>query len=144
MIQSFSREELKKDVFAFLHKVQSDLENHITSLDRQINALHKEITLEFQQLSNSKLESIVELSRVYKLKMKDCARDLIKIEEARKELNELIQLIKEKLTQELQGYDLDYLCQFFFSKIELNYEFIIYHVTFGAYFESEEYDEHRA
>lgn len=76
--------------------------------------------------------------------MRDFALDLIKIEEARKDLNEHIQLIKETLIQELQSYNLYYLCQLFFSKIEISNEFIIYHVTFGAYFESEGYDEHRA
>lgn len=144
VIHSFSYEKLKKDVFAFLHQIQTDFENQITSLDRQVNALHKEITLGYPELSNSKLKSLVELSRENKLKMRDSALDLIKIEEARKDLNEHIQLIKETLIQELQSYNLYYLCQLFFSKIEISNEFIIYHVTFGAYFESEGYDEHRA
>lgn len=144
IIQSFSHEKLKKDVFAFLHKMQSDLKNQITSLDRQLNALHKEITLGYLKLSGSKLESLVELSRAYKQKMRDSNQDRIKIDEARKNLNAQIKLIKETLMQELQSYNLYYLCQLFFSKIEVSNEFIIYHVTFGNYFESEGYDDHRA
>lgn len=113
-------------------------------MDRQINALHKEITLGYLKLSGSKLKSLVELSRVYKQKIRDSTQDIYKIEEARKDLNTQIKLIKETLMQELQSYNLYYLCQLFFSKVEISNEFIIYHVNFGAYLESEGYDEHRA
>lgn len=144
IVQSFSYEKLKKDIFSFLHKIQEDFKNHINRLDRQINSLHKELTLGYLELSDSKLKSLVELSREYKLKIRDSAQAIFKIEEAQKELNELIQLIKKALIQELQSYNLYYLCKLFFSKVEINNEFIIYHVTFGAYFENEGYNEYRA
>lgn len=144
IIHSFSHDKLKKDVFAFLHKLQKEIENNIISLDRQINALHKVMTFEFTELSKRKLESLIELSRAYKQKMMDSSQALYKIDEARKNLNEHIKLIKETLLQELQSYNLFYLCKLFFYKIEVSNEFFIYHVTFGEYFESEEYDEHRA
>ena len=144
IIQSFSYEKMKRDIFSFLHKIQCDLENKMISLDRKLNVLDKEITLDFTKLSKSKLESLIELSRKCKQQMQDCNVELFKIETARKDINEYIKLIKETLVQELTSYNLYYLSQLFFSKIEINNQSLIYHITFGDYFESEEYDDLRA
>lgn len=144
IIHSFSHEKLKKDLFIYLYRTQKDFENRITTLNRQLDKLHKEITLKYLHLSEAKLKHLVQLSREYKQTIKDSYLVLTKIEEARKELNDHIQLIKEKLVQEIQGYDLYYLCQLFYSKIEISDKWIGYHVTFGDYFEGEGLDEYRA
>lgn len=144
ILNGFSSEKMKEEVFAFLKCLETDAEHKVIVLNRQLNHVHKEMTEKYDFKNSSSLKKWIQESRNIKQEIKDLHINLLKIEEARNGINEHIQIIKNNLATEIQGYDLYFLCSLFFSKIEVSEKSLIYHVTFGRYFESEGYHELRA
>lgn len=144
ILSRFSSEKMKKDVFAFLKCLDANFEHKMIVLNRKLNHVHKEMTEKYDFKNNSSLKRLIQESRSIKQEIKDLHINLLKIEEARNGINEHIQIIKNNLATEIQGYDLYFLCSLFYSKIEVSERSLIYHVTFGRYFESEGYHELRA
>lgn len=145
ILSGFSSEKMKKDVFAFLKRLEADLEHKMVVLNRKLNHVHKDLTEKYDFKNSSSLKKLIQESRSIKQELKDLHINLLKIEEARNGINEHIQIIKDNLASEIQGYDLYFLCSLFYSKIEVSESSsLIYHVTFGRYFESEGYHELQA
>lgn len=144
VLGSMSIDKLKSDLLVNLRHLQKELEQKLIVLNRQLNNIHKEITENYLSQSNAKLDKLVLASRKIKEDIKKIHIVIIKIEEVRKGMNEQIQIIKNRMIVEIQEYDLYYLCNLFFSKIEVSNNSLIYHVTFGRYFEKDDDDELRA
>ncbi|MFE8703996.1 hypothetical protein ACFYKX_25840 [Cytobacillus sp. FJAT-54145] len=58
---------------------------------------------------------------------------LIKIDDAKNNLKEHVQIIKNTMNEELQGYDLYFLSSLLFSKVDVSLDSIIYYVNFGKF-----------
>lgn len=139
ILSGFSTEKMKKDIFSFLKKLEDDCSHKITILNRQLNNVHKEMTEKYDSKNNSRIKRLVHISRDIKQEIQELHNNLFKIEESRNGINDLIQIIKGNLVNDIRGYDLHYLCNILFSQIEIGEQSIIYHVTFGHYYESEGY-----
>jgi site-specific DNA recombinase len=145
ILSRFSSEKMKKDLFATLKCLEIEVEHKMIVFNRQLNDTHKEMTEKYDFKNSSTLKKLIQESRSIKQELKDLHINLLKIEEARNGINEHIQIIKSNLAAEIQGYDLYFLCNLFYSKIEVSKSSsLIYHVTFGRYFESEGYHELQA
>jgi site-specific DNA recombinase len=143
VLQSLSPEKLKIDVFAYLKDLEIETNHKTVVLNRLLKNVHMEMTENYPSKAKSKMDSLIQKSRNIKQEIKDLHINILKIEEARNGINELVQTIKNNLPNEIQGYDLYYLCNLFYSKIEISELSLIYHVTFARYFESENCYEHQ-
>ncbi|MEK4750437.1 recombinase family protein [Niallia sp. FSL W8-0177] len=144
VVGSISIEKLKGDLLAYLRHLQTEQQQNLIVINRKLHKIHKEMTENYSAQSNAKLDKLVQSSRRIKENIKEIHIIIIKIEEARKGINDHIRMIKVNMIVEMQGFDLYYLCHLFFSKIEVSNNSLIYHVTFGRYFEKGDLDELRA
>jgi site-specific DNA recombinase len=144
VLGSISIDKLKIDLLVYLRQLQNDFEQNLIIINRQLKNVHKELTANYSAQLNTKLDKLVQSSRKLKENIKEIHIAIIKIEEARKGIKDHIGMIKESMVMEIQEYDLYYLCNLFFSKIEVNNTSLIYHVTFGKYFDKGDSYELRA
>lgn len=145
ILESLSAEKLKADSFAYFKKIESEIEHKTTVLNRQLKKIHEEMTENYiTSTSFSKIKKLVNKSQSIKQEIKDLHITLLKIQAARKGINELIKIIKNNLAIEIEGYDLYFLCNLFYSKIEVSNDSLIYYVTFSEYFESGDCNEFQA
>jgi hypothetical protein len=143
VLGSISIDKLKSDLLVYLRHLQTEQEQNLIVINRQLNKIHKEMIGYYPSKSSAKLDRLIQTSRKIKENIKEIHIVMIKIDEARKGMNEHVQMIKDSIIVEIQGYDLYYLCNLFFSKIEVTDKSLIYHVTFGRYFEIGDHDELR-
>ncbi|WP_017436266.1 recombinase family protein [Saccharococcus caldoxylosilyticus] len=139
IIQSISTDAMKKDCFAYLKMIEKQYNQELIKLNQILKSLHQKITLSFSHQNKNGLDSLILESRKIKQQIENIHIELIKIDEARKGIKEHVQIIKENLVEEIKEYDLYFLCNLFFSAIEVSQDSLIYHVTFGKYIEDGEH-----
>ncbi|RSK25691.1 recombinase family protein [Bacillus sp. HMF5848] len=144
ILGSISIEKFKSDLLVYLWQLQKNAEQNLIIKNRELKNIHKEITDGYSAQSNAKLDKLVQASRKLKESIKEIHISIFKIEETRKGINDHIEIIKESMLMEMQEFDQYYLCNLFFSKIEVSNTSLIYHVTFGRYFDEGDYYELRA
>ncbi len=103
------------------------------SYNRKLAEIHKEITENFTIEPSIKFEKLVYKARSIKKEIEETHSMLIKIDDAKNHLKEHVQIIKNTMNEELQGYDLYFLSSLFFTKIEVSTDSIIYYVNFGKF-----------
>lgn len=133
VINSIEIEKMKVEVAAYLNKLKELNDSKIVSLNRKLAEIHKEITEKFSLEPSTKYEKLVYKVRNLKKEIEETHSLLIKIDDAKNNLKEHVQIIKNNMNEELQGYDLYFLSNLFFSKIEVSTDSIIYFVNFGKF-----------
>ena len=137
--------EIKNDIFKYLLAQEKIYKQQLSYQQNQLQSLHKEMTDLIETNKKMKLDLLAKESKTIKEEMKQLHTKLIKIDEARNGINTFVNIIKERLTNELKNYQLEYLINLLFSKIEVSSDAIIYHTTFGKYIEgNDELYEYRA
>ena len=86
----------------------------------------------------AKINALIEKSISLETEMKQIHTRLMQIEEVRNGINVFIKVVNERLVDELQKYQQEYLMQLLLSKVELSNESIIYHTNFGHYIKGDE------
>ena len=134
VINSIESDKVKVEVSAYLNNLKGHNERKIVSLNRKLAEIHKEITERFSLgASTTKYEKQIYEARRTKKEIEEVHSLLIKIEDAKNHLKEYVQMVKNNLNQELQGYDLYFLSNLFFSKLEVSTDSIVYYVNFGKF-----------
>ncbi len=133
VINTIETSKVKVEVAAFLNKLKNTNNAKIVSLNRKLAVVHKEITEKFSPEPSIKYEKLVYKARSTKKEIEETYSLLIKIEEAKSQLTEHVQMIKNNINGELQGYDLYFLSNLFFSQIEVSTDSIIYYMNFGKF-----------
>lgn len=131
--------KLKKDVFNFLLTQEKRVKRKFSYQENQLHSLHKEITDLIGTDKKKKLNLLANQAESIKEEIKALHTELIKIDEARNGINFSVNLIKEKLQNELQSYQIDYLIHLLFTSIEVSTDAIFYHTTFGEYIDREDW-----
>lgn len=138
VLDKIDEHQLKKDVFNFLLIQEKMLKHKFSYQENQLNSLHKEITDLIGTDKIKKLKVLAKQAEKIKEEIKSLHTEMIKIDEARNGINYSIKLIKERLTKELQSYQIDYLIHLLFSTIEVSFDAVLYHTTFGKYINGED------
>lgn len=141
VINAIETSKIKVEVAAFLNKLKNTNEAKIVSLNRKLADIHKEITGKFSEEQSFKYENLVYKARSIKTEIEETYSLLNKIEDAKSQLKEHVQMIKNSIKGELQGYDLYFLSNLFFSTIEVSSDSIIYYVNFGKFIKDGEHIE---
>jgi site-specific DNA recombinase len=135
VLDNISTEKIKKDVFKHLRELENKHIKEIEFLDRKLKEYHKQITQIIGPNQLSIPQDLISEAREIKERISNHQVIMIRIEESRKGINEVIDKIKSRLVGHVLNYDLYFLMPLFFSSIEVSSDALIYHVAFGDYLE---------
>lgn len=142
MIQKIRADEIKKDVSKHLLQLEKQYKQNLAYLQNQLNTTHREMTELIGINQPTALKKLIAQETSIKKKMIYFDTLLQKINNARREIDTLSSLVKNRITEELQNYEIDFLSKLLFSKIEVSPEALIYHMTFGNYIEGNDMNEY--
>lgn len=125
--------KVEAEVVAYLNKLKGNNDSKLISYNRKLAEIHKEITENFTIEPSIKFEKLVYKARSIKKEIEETHSMLIKINDAKNNLKEHVQIIKNTMNKELQGYDLYFLSSLFFTKVDVSLDSIIYYVNFGKF-----------
>ena len=130
--------EIKSDVLRCLLAKEKQIKKERAYKDNQLKSLHREIRLNLENHHKRKFKSMVEQSKEIEEEIYGIDLSLSQIADARIALKSFVKAINERLINELQKYNQEYLLQLLFTKIEVGQGSIVYHTNFGSYIKGDE------
>lgn len=135
IIESISTKKIKTDVYESLYRLKVGYEQKLKTLERELKYIQKMITDMIGPDGRNISKDLITKSRNIKNLISMINVELIQIEEAKKGVNNVVHMIKNRLPGYMTNYEVNFLAPLFFSTIEIDEDNLIYHVTFGEYIE---------
>jgi len=133
---------IKKDVFSHLLQMEKNYKQEIGHLQNKFNAVQRNMVNLVGSNKTSIIKSLVEQSNLIKEEMIYLDMLLEKINYSRKEINAFTDIVKQRISEELEQYQIEYLSKLLFSKIEVSTDALIYHTNFTNYIEGKVLNEY--
>lgn len=122
--------------------MEKNYKQEIGHLQNKFNAVQRNMVNLVGSNKTSIIKSLVEQSNLIKEEMIYLDMLLEKINYSRKEINAFTDIVKQRISEELEQYQIEYLSKLLFSKIEVSTDALIYHTNFTNYIEGKVLNEY--
>lgn len=135
VMDKISVQKIKKDVSKHLLQSEKRYKQELDFLQHKLCTTQQDMTNLIGSNNNAMLKSLVKLATSIKEQMINLNTLLEKINYARNDIDTFTSIVKNRLADELQDYQIDYVSKLLFSKIEVSSDALIYHTAFVHYIE---------
>ncbi|WP_042348180.1 recombinase family protein [Bacillus massiliigorillae] len=139
VLERIQVKELKKDVCNYLFQLEKHYKQELAFLQNQLNTTHREVTDLIGSNKTTTLKQLIEQGKSIEKAMIKLDMLLEKIGQAQSGIDRFVSIVKQRVTDELQNYQIEYVFALLFSKVEVSTDALIYHTTFSNYIEGNDF-----
>ena len=135
ILKKIQVKEIEKDVFNHLSQLEKLYKQELAFLQNQLNSTHRKMTDLIGSNQTTMLKKLINQQKCIEEGMICLDTLLQKIDNTRRGIDTFASVVKKRVTDELQDYQIEYLSKLLFSRIEVSSDALIYHTLFGNYIE---------